>query len=581
MTRIRTTLATRNRISALVTTMALSALVSSCRSHPVADLRDHTPRGETAITMRPEARRLDVLWVIDNSNSMCEEQRELREHFEAFIEPLMRAGIDLHLGVTTTHVSEDDEEPVAKPGHLQSVPQPIPSTDPACHLAIDDGGTPIPGDYSPIREAITAAVACMREPDESLLAADNADIECALYGTPEGCAIERAGCGESRPCAAEDLFPEPSTYRKLPLVLRTIDYWNGDKLDLERLKADFACMSFVGTRGDEFEKGLEAVLLATSPQLTGGALAAMDADSAAPNHGLIRRAANFAAIFVTDENDCSHDGGLDEHSACGDDVCAFANRPGADDSPLLDPQAVALMLLENLRQTKGSSSYGLDHTFVASLHPNPNRYTGEVLTEAECGADGYEPVSPSCVTRLGHAYSGDRYERFLRAFPVGQYFPAPDPITRERPLTGWTCTSDLRPGLAAVGEFLTPTGGSCLTRELLSCSSDADCPPFAVDGEGGSCIPRPNSEGPQFFCDSSLLLLARAFTDEAFERLRDSELCSEESAADRECLVDRDAYTFGPCYGGVSGVTLQWSNPQRAAELLDHVELLVIYDIPR
>ncbi len=51
---------------------------------------------------RPE---VDVLWVIDDSGSMSEEQASLAANFQAFIEFAEAQGLDYHLAVTTTDVS--------------------------------------------------------------------------------------------------------------------------------------------------------------------------------------------------------------------------------------------------------------------------------------------------------------------------------------------------------------------------------------------------------------------------------------------------------------------------------------------
>lgn len=45
---------------------------------------------------------VDVLWVIDNSNSMLEEQTALAESFGSFIEYFTQSGLDYHVGVVST-----------------------------------------------------------------------------------------------------------------------------------------------------------------------------------------------------------------------------------------------------------------------------------------------------------------------------------------------------------------------------------------------------------------------------------------------------------------------------------------------
>jgi hypothetical protein len=53
-------------------------------------------------------RKVDILWVIDNSGSMSEEQSKVRTNFQAFIQYLTQADppIDFHIGVVSTDTSD-------------------------------------------------------------------------------------------------------------------------------------------------------------------------------------------------------------------------------------------------------------------------------------------------------------------------------------------------------------------------------------------------------------------------------------------------------------------------------------------
>lgn len=559
-------------------------LVAACNQHPVSYSAAVGAVEYIQTTSVDGSTKLDMLWVIDNSGSMCQEQAILRDNFDRFITQLEQTNLDFHIGVTTTDTNPSYAlEPVAQPGYLQSTPQPVPGFDRSCHTAVDDSGQPIAGDYTPIKDAIAAAVECMETPDESLLDPSNADIECALYGTPSGCSIARAGCGGGTPCQPEDIFPDPASYRAIPKVLRSEDYRNGATLDIDRLRRDFACMSLVGTRGYGIEKGLEAVLLATDPELTGGAVGSETANASAPNHGLIRNNSRFAVIFVTDENDCSHNGELDENTPCGGDVCEFANREALDtDTPLVDPDAASERLIENLQVTKGEPNFNTAETLIASIHGNPRRFADDVPTEAECSADGYMGIRPTCATGLGVAFSGDRYERFLRAFPDGQFYPAPDQTNPTNPLTGWMCTGDFRPALEAIGEFFTSAAGGCITRDIYPCESDAECPDFPFDEGAGSCVDRPNTDGAQRYCDSAVQVRAVARTSAALDNLRSSGYCIESSIGSEGlssgCVIAGDRYSFEPCSGGVAGIRLRWVNEQEARNALLNSDLQLRYN---
>ncbi len=575
------------RLGAGLAVLASAACtLAACNKHPVTFNRSTGAVEYIQTTSVDGSTKLDMLWVIDNSGSMCQEQSILRNNFNLFIEQLDRTNLDFHIGVTTTDMNADYPlEPVAQPGYLQSTPQPVPGFDRSCHTAVTDAGEQIQGNYQPIKDAIKAAVDCMATPDTSLLDPTNADIECALYGEPAGCSIARAGCGGAGdPCQSEDLFPDPSSYRAIPKVLKSEDYKNGATLDVDRLKADFACMSLVGTRGYGIEKGLEAAVAATDPELTGGAAGADDADPTAPNHGLIRQNSRFAVVFVTDENDCTHDGSLDETTPCGGDVCEFANREalGAD-SPLVDPAVLRESLVDNVKATKNEADFGDADTLVASIHGNYRRYDQATPpTSDQCSAAEYDGIQPSCATALGVAYSGDRYERFLREFAAGQYYPAPAPQNPDAPLTGWMCTGDFRPALEAIGEFFTSAASGCITRDIFPCESSDACPDFPYDEGAGTCVERPNSESGEMYCDSAVQVRAVANNTAALDNLRNSGYCIESSIGDeglaQGCVISGDRYTFEPCSGGVSGIRLQWNAPQEARNALLNSDLQLRYN---
>jgi hypothetical protein len=52
---------------------------------------------------------VDVLFVIDNSASMSDEQYELGTHFGAFLDPFLGAGFDWHIGVVSTDLFDENQ----------------------------------------------------------------------------------------------------------------------------------------------------------------------------------------------------------------------------------------------------------------------------------------------------------------------------------------------------------------------------------------------------------------------------------------------------------------------------------------
>ncbi len=393
---------------------------------------------ERMLPARPDspASKLDVLMVLDNSGSMCEEFAALREGFPALLERLINAPLDLHIGITTTHVPPmnfpGSVEPVSIPFQLQSTPQPVPGSAVECTGNLANG-------FAPLRATLEVALSCLADPAERVRFEGWTDLQinCALGRQTMGCPNVQSmpSIDTNRDGVFElfDLFPSSSLYRPLLKVLRTSAYRGPDgQVDAARLSADFACMSLVGGRGYGIEKGLRAAIDAVSPALTGLAQGlnqpppsaalgfgeeALVYNPDAPNHGLIRPDAATMLFFMTDENDCSdNDGALDIFAdACGERSCDFYNSLMVPEeaSPLLSPGAARAAFVRNLSMTKGRAISDAE-LLVASFHGDWDRLEEPL---PQCTAGEVEQASVACSSAtLGSAFSGDRYERFMRGF---------------------------------------------------------------------------------------------------------------------------------------------------------------------
>ncbi|MFT3927411.1 MAG: hypothetical protein QM778_33060 [Myxococcales bacterium] len=85
--------------------LAASLLASGCANAPDAPRIDagHPDGGEPEV--RVSCQQMDVLFVIDNSASMQQEQANLSENFDRFVESLRKfqdGSVDFRIGVTTT-----------------------------------------------------------------------------------------------------------------------------------------------------------------------------------------------------------------------------------------------------------------------------------------------------------------------------------------------------------------------------------------------------------------------------------------------------------------------------------------------
>jgi hypothetical protein len=254
------------------------------------------------------------------------------------------------------------------------------------------------------------------------------------------------------------MFLQSSTYRAA----------NGS-LDVAKLKADFACISLVGTRGSGYKKGLQAAILAVSPDLTGFAPSVTTADATKPNHGFIRDDADLSVIFVSDENDCSNDGSIQESgggmNGCGVSACDYwASEALAGTSPLLKGTEFEQRFMAALSATKGRA-VAKTEVVMAGVVGLWKPFGGGSFPM--CGMSRPEVPIACSDPLLGLSTSGDRYQRAIRRFPV--YFP--NAVSKDAPLDfskkdfGWMCAGDFSPALSAIGQLVS-SNAACKPREV-------------------------------------------------------------------------------------------------------------------
>lgn len=539
--------------------------ITACNEYPV-----QLTRSTSAIEfIEPQTangtEKVDILWMIDNSGSMCQEQTLLREGFADFVEILGEVNLDFHIGVTTTHFVDDSvdggREPVAQPGYLQSTPQPLTGSNRTCYYGLNEDGSVNTNDLTPVLDSIATAVGCTTNPGDyqDLLNPDFTELRCAI----DGFSFEEECGGDTRD--PESFFPPPSAYRPIPKVLRAQDYTSEQGvLDVARLSEDFACMSLVGVRGFGFEQGLSAVVRAFSPELTGGP----DGDpSQYPNAGFVRPDAQTGVIFVSDENDCSNDGTLDYQSTCLVSECTYQENLG-EDGALLQIDTLRDELLANIAASRGVDSVDPNsEVIMASIHGRDSRFTRP--RPQECGPPTQNPedhVPISCASVNGEAFSGHRYAEFISAFDIS----FPKKPSEDAPMTGLIC-SDFTPALEEIARLFEPAGSGCID-DIYACDGpEAACPANPFTGEAGVCRPYPVAAGLEssgYYCDTGLQVRMK-LPDEAeadLTRLETTQYCLEGTIGmpeyPRGCVVDPANYQLSACPGGTSGVIIDWNDEQ-------------------
>ena len=98
--------------------LLLAVLVMSsyaCNSHELTPFSSNVAVGITERTAQRDVKPVDILFMVDDSNSMCEEQSGLTANFNAFLEGLAAVDANFHLAVANSDM-------VANPGQFQTGP---------------------------------------------------------------------------------------------------------------------------------------------------------------------------------------------------------------------------------------------------------------------------------------------------------------------------------------------------------------------------------------------------------------------------------------------------------------------------
>ncbi len=231
--------------------LLLAGLTLGCNEHPLEALEETVAGAMRETSTLPARTRMDLLFVIDDSQSMCQEQSSLGANFSRladFFFDRLGSGADLRIAVTSTDLAESDG------ALLSEVPR-------------------------------GAGIAC---PDAPSLELDCADVDDPILATgPEG--------NVGRGCAG--LEGEAAT-----ACVRA---------DLDRR---FRCLASRGAGGGSREKGLEAMRRALScdgPNAARfGACCTPDGfdpqcAGEGPAPDFLRPDALLVVVFVSDEDDCS------------------------------------------------------------------------------------------------------------------------------------------------------------------------------------------------------------------------------------------------------------------------------------
>lgn len=89
---------------------------SDSKIHRLSDLE---------VFLQEPTNMVDILWVVDNSQSMADEQAKIADRFDDFVTGINEAGVDWHIGVVSTDLDDEDQA-----GLLLGEPSVLTSTTP-------------------------------------------------------------------------------------------------------------------------------------------------------------------------------------------------------------------------------------------------------------------------------------------------------------------------------------------------------------------------------------------------------------------------------------------------------------------
>lgn len=249
------------------------ALLAGCNQHPLEALEESVTSVNRQENRLPAKTKLDFLFVIDNSGSMCEEQTNLTANFRLFSQFLAQelgASADYRIAVTSTDMNPENRQ---RGSFLADPALPVPSLN--------------------CRNPLT------NEPNVP----DTADCQQLLMNGELQPVIKSGIDGNiGQNC---DANPDPSCVQD----------------DLER---KFSCLASLGVQGDGFEKGLEAMRVALScsgPNRASFGTCCVEVEARGRREArynpacvigenedepdFLRPDAVLVVIFVADEDDCS------------------------------------------------------------------------------------------------------------------------------------------------------------------------------------------------------------------------------------------------------------------------------------
>jgi hypothetical protein len=275
---------------------ALSSALAGCPNQELAPLTPCTVSGVSIEVPQTGVDKVDLLFMIDNSGSMAEEQKKLAAVLPDLVTVLATGQLNPNMP------KERPDFPPVKSLHIGVI-----SSDLGVNLAPDIascGGA----SYDPTAPdpANTAAAVQMMAPNNVRLNkpfGDNGQLLTSTLVAQAGIWSRPFGTTFSTP--VEPTVPGDARCAQVQ-VNRFIDFTAGTT-NPEQTKLEFSCIAKLGKNGCGLEQQLESAYKALAPSNVPFSRDSRGQGSGggAVNNGFLRDDAVLAVVFVTDEEDCS------------------------------------------------------------------------------------------------------------------------------------------------------------------------------------------------------------------------------------------------------------------------------------
>jgi hypothetical protein len=283
-------------VSTLGMVGALSSALAGCPNQELAPLTPCTVSGVSIEVPQTGVDKVDLLFMIDNSGSMAEEQKKLAAVLPDLVTVLTTGQLNpnmpkerpdfppvksLHIGVVSSDLGVNAAPAIESCGGASYDPTaPDPANTTASVRMMPPNGTRLDKPFGDNGQLLTATTVAQ------------SGIWSRPFGTTFSTPVELTVPGDAR-CAQVQ-------------VNRFIDF-NAGTTNPDQTKLEFSCIAKLGKNGCGLEQQLESAYKALAPSSVTFSRNSRGQGSGggAVNNGFLRDDAVLAVVFVTDEEDCS------------------------------------------------------------------------------------------------------------------------------------------------------------------------------------------------------------------------------------------------------------------------------------